>query len=210
PEEYREPERFDIERRDVQHRSFGGGAHFCLGAPLARLEAQIAPAAFLERLRSPSRLPASASLTSPSPTSRCTGARSRPSGVSRSSGSPARRCPRSRTAAGSRPDSSRSGGRRLFQASKIQATPAMTPSERNTPSHQRTSALIVLLTPLSSLPSGKASSGPRPGISRIVLLPARRARGCRGRLPTLGETFLSFLPISSVPGARSATRPRHD
>jgi len=49
PDEYREPELFDIERRDVQHRSFGGGAHFCLGAPLARLEAQIALAAFLER-----------------------------------------------------------------------------------------------------------------------------------------------------------------
>lgn len=50
PDEYRDPERFDIERRDVQHRSFGGGAHFCLGAPLARLEAQIALAAFFERL----------------------------------------------------------------------------------------------------------------------------------------------------------------
>jgi cytochrome P450 len=49
PHEYRDPERFDIERRDVQHRSFGGGAHFCLGAPLARLEAQIALAAFFER-----------------------------------------------------------------------------------------------------------------------------------------------------------------
>jgi cytochrome P450 len=48
PEGYREADRFDITRRDIQHRSFGGGVHFCLGAPLARLEAQIAIATFLE------------------------------------------------------------------------------------------------------------------------------------------------------------------
>jgi cytochrome P450 len=49
PGEHREPDRFDIGRRDVQHRSFGGGAHFCLGAPLARLETQLAIAAFVKR-----------------------------------------------------------------------------------------------------------------------------------------------------------------
>jgi cytochrome P450 len=35
------PEVFDIERADKRHYSFGGGAHFCIGAPLARAEAQI-------------------------------------------------------------------------------------------------------------------------------------------------------------------------
>jgi hypothetical protein len=33
----------------VRHHSFGGGAHYCLGAPLARLEAQIAIPALLQR-----------------------------------------------------------------------------------------------------------------------------------------------------------------
>ena len=49
PDEYREADRFDITRQDVHHHSFGGGAHFCLGAPLARLEAQLAILAFLQR-----------------------------------------------------------------------------------------------------------------------------------------------------------------
>ena len=42
------PERFDIERGDIQHQSFGGGKHLCLGAPLARAEAQEALTVLLE------------------------------------------------------------------------------------------------------------------------------------------------------------------
>lgn len=44
-----DPHRFDIERADTTHASFGGGVHFCLGAPLARAEAQIGIGLLLER-----------------------------------------------------------------------------------------------------------------------------------------------------------------
>jgi cytochrome P450 len=49
PDVYREPDRFDITREGVHHHSFGGGVHFCLGAPLARLEASLAIAEVLRR-----------------------------------------------------------------------------------------------------------------------------------------------------------------
>jgi cytochrome P450 len=49
PSAYPAPRRFDIERQDVHHQSFGGGRHFCLGAPLARAEAQEAVRALLRR-----------------------------------------------------------------------------------------------------------------------------------------------------------------
>ncbi|NUL03074.1 cytochrome P450 [Streptomyces lunaelactis] len=49
PDRYPSPDRFDI-RRDTQgHLAFGHGIHYCLGAPLARLEARIALRSLLER-----------------------------------------------------------------------------------------------------------------------------------------------------------------
>lgn len=50
PERFAEPDVLDLTRRDNQHLGYGHGIHYCLGAPLARLEAQTAIATALRRL----------------------------------------------------------------------------------------------------------------------------------------------------------------
>ena len=49
PSQFADAERFDIARNPNPHLTFGHGIHFCLGAPLARLEAQIAALRLAER-----------------------------------------------------------------------------------------------------------------------------------------------------------------
>jgi cytochrome P450 len=48
-EVFREPDALDVTRNPNPHMAFGKGPHFCLGAPLSRLEGQIALGAILER-----------------------------------------------------------------------------------------------------------------------------------------------------------------
>jgi pimeloyl-[acyl-carrier protein] synthase len=49
PERFPDPDLLDIERKDNRHLAFGWAAHFCFGAPLARMEGQIAFSALLRR-----------------------------------------------------------------------------------------------------------------------------------------------------------------
>lgn len=49
PDAFDEPNRFDVSAKRKPHVAFGGGAHICIGAPLARLEAQVALLRLFER-----------------------------------------------------------------------------------------------------------------------------------------------------------------
>ena len=49
PRRFPEPDRFDVTRGDVAHIGFGGGIHFCVGAPLARQELEVSLAGLVAR-----------------------------------------------------------------------------------------------------------------------------------------------------------------
>ncbi len=51
PEQFPDPNRFDIQRTPNRHIGFGHGIHFCVGAPLARVEAQIVLPMMLHQLK---------------------------------------------------------------------------------------------------------------------------------------------------------------
>jgi cytochrome P450 len=53
PGRFAAPDRFDPDRADTEHFGFGGGLHYCVGAPLARIEAEIALVALSRRLVAP-------------------------------------------------------------------------------------------------------------------------------------------------------------
>src|SRR6266545_4428018 len=50
PSRFTDPDTLDLARADVKHLAFGRGSHYCLGAPLARVEAEVALTTLLRRL----------------------------------------------------------------------------------------------------------------------------------------------------------------
>lgn len=53
PLQFNDPDQFDPDRENNQHFGFGGSLHSCIGAPIARLEAELAFRALAQRLQSP-------------------------------------------------------------------------------------------------------------------------------------------------------------
>jgi cytochrome P450 len=49
PDRYPEPDRFDVTRSDIRPLTFGGGAHVCIGAALARMETEVVLRALVTR-----------------------------------------------------------------------------------------------------------------------------------------------------------------
>ena len=56
PDLFANPDQFDPDRPNIEHYGFGGGIHYCFGAPLARLEGQLALTAIARALENPKLL----------------------------------------------------------------------------------------------------------------------------------------------------------